>query len=152
MILQTSPNKENVFTPEVRRSISRLVHSFEVIVRERSLGNASILFNDPLIVGDEEIIGITLLLGKGNGPFEWYDDRDCSFDTDVIIKIFQKHPADSTVSFYCPGAEEPFHVAPLQMESLGDEFAFAVPELFPEQPESPEVKEPHKNNKGALPS
>ena len=60
MLLPTPPFKENVFTSEVRRSISRLVHSFEEVVRERSQGNASVLFYDPLIVGDEEIIGITL--------------------------------------------------------------------------------------------
>ena len=149
MLLPTPPFKENVFTSEVRCSISRLVHSFEEVVRERSQGNASVLFYDPLIVGDEEIIGITLTLGKSNGPFEWYDERDCSFDTEVIIKIFQKHPADSTLSFYTPGAEEPFHVVPLQMESLGDDLAFAVPELFPEQPKSPEMNKKHK---GALPS
>ena len=92
------------------------------------------------------------LLGKIEDPFEWADERDDSLDTDVVIKIFQNHPEDSTLSFFTPGEEEPFHVVPLQMESLGDDFAYAVPELFPEQPEPPEVKETNKNNKGALPS
>ena len=152
MLLPTPPFKESVFTPDVRRYISRLVYDFEMIVRERSQGKASILFINPLIIGDDEIIGITLLLGKGDGPFQWEDERDDSFDTDVIIKIFQKHLADSTVSFYYPGAKEPFHIAPLHMDSLGDAFAVAVPELFPEKLETPEKAKTKKKHKRALPS
>lgn len=85
MLLPTPPFKESVFTPDVRRYISRLVY-------------------------------------------------------------------DSTVSFYYPGAKEPFHIAPLQMESLGDALAIAVPELFPEKLEPPEMDKTKKKHKGALPS
>lgn len=85
MLLPTPPFKESVFTPDVRRYISRLVY-------------------------------------------------------------------DSTVSFYCPGLDKPFYVAPLHMDSLGDAFAVAVPELFPEKLETPEKAKTKKKHKGALPS
>ena len=153
MLLPTPSDETNaILTPDVRTRISQLVRTCESIVHKQSGGETTLLLCHPLIVCHEDLIGITFSMGKIEDPFEWADERDDSLDTDVVIKIFQKHPADSTVSFYYPGAKEPFHIAPLQMESLGDALAIAVPELFPEKLEPPEMDKTKKKHKGALPS
>ena len=153
-MLWPMPSEENsvLLTPDVRSRISQLVRTCESIVRQQSGGETTLLLDDPFIGCHEDLIGIKFSMGKIKDPFEWADERDDSLDTDVVIKIFQNHPEDSTLSFFTPGAEEPFNVISFQMEGLGEDFAFVVPELFSKQPESSEIDKTNKNNKGALPS
>ena len=117
--------------PEVRRSMSRLLYAFEMSVRMRSNGEVTLLLDDTMITSDDEANVLFLKMGAVPDPFGWADERDGSLDTEVMITIYRWHTVDSKVDLYHPGEDEPFASFLLHMDTLGDDFANAVPGLFP---------------------
>lgn len=124
------------YLPDLRRSMSRLLYAFEMSVQTRSDGNVTLLLDDALITSDDEAETLFLKMGRVPDPFGWKDERDGSLDTDVTITIYRWHTVDSKVELYRPAAKEPFVIFLLHMDSLGDDFAKAIPELFAEHAES----------------
>lgn len=117
--------------PELRRSMSRLLYALEMSVHMRSNGEVTLLLDDTMITSDDEADVLFLKMGPVPDPFGWKDERDGFLDSEVMITIYRWHTVDSKVDLYHSGEKEPFTSFLLHMDTLGDDFANAVPGLFP---------------------
>jgi len=129
------------WAPEVREGMSQLLYTFEDCVRMESDGEATFLLDDSMVSNDDEADTIFFIMGKSSDPFGWEDERDKSFDTNVMITICRWHTVDSSVDLFRPDEDEPFATFPLRMDTFAGDLARAVPGLFPKQAKRPKTRE-----------